>query len=105
MSKYHPIDVRYKGPSTAYRGSVKRPSFSQQGQTKAADNTKLVTTAVKSPWRGTAGKPKARLAQAPAPATSKVSDQAQDKVTKAGTTGKSWLWIIAAIGIVLVYLQ
>lgn len=24
MSKYHPIDVRYKGPSTAYRGSAKR---------------------------------------------------------------------------------
>ncbi len=26
MTKYHPIDVRYKGPSTAYRGSSKRPS-------------------------------------------------------------------------------
>lgn len=24
MSKYHPIDVRYKGPSTAYRGSARR---------------------------------------------------------------------------------
>lgn len=24
MSKYHPIDVRYKGPSTAYRGSGRR---------------------------------------------------------------------------------
>ncbi|WP_159087002.1 hypothetical protein [Loktanella sp. Alg231-35] len=24
MSKYHPIDVRYNGPSTAYRGSAKR---------------------------------------------------------------------------------
>ncbi len=22
MSKYHPLDVRYKGPSTAYRGSA-----------------------------------------------------------------------------------
>jgi hypothetical protein len=25
---YHPIDVRYKGPSTAYRGSAKRTSES-----------------------------------------------------------------------------
>jgi len=24
MADYHPIDVRYKGPSTAYRGSAKR---------------------------------------------------------------------------------
>jgi hypothetical protein len=25
MTKHHPIDVRYKGPSTAYRGSAKQP--------------------------------------------------------------------------------
>lgn len=24
MADYHPLDVRYKGPSTAYRGSTKR---------------------------------------------------------------------------------
>ncbi len=27
MSKFHPLDVRYKGPSTAYRGSAHRKRF------------------------------------------------------------------------------
>lgn len=27
MAEYHPLDVRYKGPSTAYRGSVDKREF------------------------------------------------------------------------------
>ncbi len=41
MSKYHPIDVRYKGPSTAYRGaSVRRDrqsSFKAQPRVRRVD--------------------------------------------------------------------
>ena len=38
MSKYHPIDVRYKGPSTAYRGSTHRKkNFEQRAEPARAD--------------------------------------------------------------------
>jgi hypothetical protein len=84
---------------------VKRPSSSQQRQTKATDDIKLVSAVAKSPWGGTNGKPEARAAQQQARAATKVYDQAQDNVTKASATGKSWFWIIAAIGIVLVNLR
>ncbi|WP_400087800.1 hypothetical protein [Yoonia sp. R78084] len=48
MSKYHPIDVRYKGPSTAYRGSAhrkaeQRASVFAQTKPRAA---KTVPTAI-----------------------------------------------------------
>ncbi|KQB98289.1 hypothetical protein AL073_05280 [Loktanella sp. 1ANDIMAR09] len=48
MTKYHPIDVRYKGPSTAYRGSARRKAEQQASifaQTKPRA-AKTVPTAI-----------------------------------------------------------
>lgn len=66
MPDYHPIDVRYKGPPTGYRGSVRR---SDTGPTEAA--TLSPQRQGTSPWRGklpaTQQKAPARPAVAAAP--------------------------------------
>lgn len=68
MSRYHPIDVRYKGPSTAYRGSARRKaeqraSVFAQTKPRAA---KTVATAIPKVRRSQQG-PVAQPAKRPHP--------------------------------------
>ncbi|MDX8352243.1 hypothetical protein [Cognatiyoonia sp. IB215182] len=58
MPKYHPIDVRYKGPSTAYTGSSKKKSNSTPASNIAAPKTpstpvqRAAPSKPTNPWGG-----------------------------------------------------
>lgn len=56
MADYHPIDVRYKGPSTAYRGSAKRNDTVKPASDRATPGKSMVQKATAgaeaSPWGG-----------------------------------------------------
>lgn len=56
MADYHPIDVRYKGPSTSYQGN--RPARSRTSEPRAAQ--KPATTPKAGPWGGHAQPPAKR---------------------------------------------
>ncbi len=77
MPKYHPIDVRYKGPSTAYRGSAKQHTSSFKKVVKPSKTTKSEPAAAPSPWDGAKDKPQQQAAS---------SDKAGS--TPKDTTGK-----------------
>lgn len=82
--KYHPLDVRYKGPSTAYRGSAK--------WAKPARNSDTPAPADKSPWEAKT-RPDANKMTLTAPA---VSNKSRDTPQPKQTRGPVF-WIIAAI--------
>ncbi|MEM9969302.1 MAG: hypothetical protein AAF755_14595 [Pseudomonadota bacterium] len=78
MAKYHPIDVRYKGPSTAYTGSAKKKqmtnpvSLPDAQSAKKPSKPKAPMRSNANPWnatqRGMPG-PAPRPAQPHKPAT------------------------------------
>lgn len=51
MTKYHPLDVRYKGPSTAYRGSAHRKALERAPK---QSKPKLDQGNSAGPWGGKA---------------------------------------------------
>ncbi len=98
MPDYHPIDVRYKGPSTSYRGSAKR---SETGLAEAA--TFARPRQGTAPWGGKVpasqqARPQTRPAKAAASAPSKQTGGAA-----ARTVSTARLVYYALIGIVILF--
>ena len=50
-SKYHPLDVRYQGPSTAYRGSTRKREERESPPTSPAARPAKPAAGKSNPWR------------------------------------------------------
>jgi hypothetical protein len=106
MPKYHPIDVRYKGPSTAYRGSAKQHKSSFQPTAKASSaNEKHHSAASPSPWSNM--KEKRQGPATPPVALSSYNARASTSKSTANgpITAKSIYMIIAGIFLLSLFLR
>jgi len=97
MSKYHPIDVRYKGPSTAYRGSAKQQKSTFTAVAKASQTAKSSP----SPWGG--AKTTAPEPATPSPSGTKAS--ASKEATRSPITLKNIYLVLAGIIFLSLFLR
>ncbi|MDB4111981.1 hypothetical protein N9571_05455 [Yoonia sp.] len=99
MSKYHPIDVRYKGPSTAYRGSAKQQKSTFTAVAKASTTAKSSP----SPWDGAKTTVPEPATPAPAPSGTKAS--ASKEATRSPITLKNIYLVLAGIIFLSLFLR
>lgn len=102
--RYHPIDVRYRGPSTAYRGSARREGT--RDKPPAAAKPPVPPTPKAQPSKG----PWSQNTQAPAapwgggqPAAQRPLPRHQTPKTKSrfGLSGLQWFLLALAIYVLL----
>ena len=103
-SKYHPIDVRYRGPSTAYRGSAHRKEKFAKAPMKAKTSTppEAPVAATAGPWAQKArtvatpwGAGKASAPRPPAP------PQPQRPTRRRGLSRLQWFLLILGLYLLL----
>jgi hypothetical protein len=105
MPKYHPIDVRYKGPSTAYRGSAKQHKSSFQPTAKASSAEKHQSAASPSPWSNMKEKQQGRAIPPVAPTSSNARASTSKSTANGPITAKSIYMIIAGIFLLSLFLR
>ena len=80
MPNYHPVDVRYKGPSTAYRGSAtarklrETSPVARPAKSKATPAPAQAEANAPSPWRGNAAAQVRQIVRETASAAPKPMD-------------------------------
>ena len=104
MKKYHPIDVRYTGPSTAYRGSANRKPSSFHKVVKAP-TAKTTKSSAASPWENSVTGADSRQTTTPSSAPSKTAKPANNKETGAAKPIKNGYLIILAIIVLIAIMR